>query len=494
MRVFKGRRYGILSLIIVGLISLFFGVAISIRLDLTQSTSAQNFWKEDGGELVSITPTSFTELASNLTPVVVNISTTQIIKTRPTVPFPEFRTPFEEFFGNEFRDYFGDRHKEFRRQSLGSGFMINKDGYILTNSHVIENAEEIVVTLAGRKDEYKAKVIGKDSKLDIALIKIDAEDELPIAVLGNSDELDIGAWVIAIGNPFGLGGTVTAGIVSAKGRVIGAGPYDNFIQTDASINPGNSGGPLFNMKGEVVGINTAIIVGGEGIGFAIPINMVKDILLQLKEEGKVTRGWIGVSIQRVTSELAQSFGIKERKGALVSSVNEEDPADRAGIRSGDIIVEFDGKEIDEMSDLPRIVAATPPGKIVKVKGIRDGKEKTFTLTVAKKKEEGEVIAKEDEGTAIEGKLGLSVQTITPEVARRLRLKDTKGVFVSSVKPGSPSAMAGLRRGDIIKGVNKREINNTGDYRKAIKASAKEGLIRFLVYRGGNRFYVAIRIK
>ncbi|MFQ5586304.1 MAG: DegQ family serine endoprotease [Thermodesulfobacteriota bacterium] len=486
------KGFGIKALLAVSLVSLLIGIALTIKLDLAQTTAAQNFWKEDGGEPVAITPNSFSELARKLTPSVVNISTTQVTKSRPIVPFPEFRTPFEDFFGDEFRDFFGNRQREFKRHNLGSGFVINKEGYILTNNHVVENAEEIVVTLAEGKREYDAKVVGRDAKLDLALIKIEAKDELPVAVLGDSDTLEIGSWVVAIGNPFGLGGTVTAGIVSAKGRVIGAGPYDNFIQTDASINPGNSGGPLFNMKGEVVGINTAIIAGGQGIGFAIPINMVKDVLLQLKVEGKVTRGWIGVGIQQVTPELAQSFGIKERKGALVSSVNEGDPADRAGIKSGDIIVAFDGKEIGEMNDLPRIVAATPPGKTVKVEIIRDGREKVVTLKVAKKRgEEAVVAAKEG---VLEDEIGISVKAITPEVASRLRLKDSKGVVIDSVKRGSPAAMAGLRRGDVIRQLNKREIKGIEDYQRAVKAASKEGLIRFLIYRGNNRFYVAMRIK
>ncbi|MEK7841530.1 MAG: trypsin-like peptidase domain-containing protein, partial [Deltaproteobacteria bacterium] len=310
-------------------------------------------------ELLQLEPNSFVRLAKELNPVVVNISTTQVVKQKPMVPFPEFRSPFEE--EDEFRPPGEAPEREFKRQSLGSGFIINKEGYILTNSHVVENAEEIIVTLSDKKEkEYKAKLVGKDVRLDVALIKIDANGDLSVAALGDSDKVEIGEWVVAIGNPFGLVHTVTAGIVSAKGRVIGAGPYDNFIQTDAAINPGNSGGPLFNLKGEVVGINTAIIAGGQGVGFATPINMAKDILLQLKEKGSVTRGWIGVGIQEVTPDLAKSFGLKDKQGALVSSVQEGEPANKAGIKPGDIIVEFDGKEINEVSDLPRTVASITP--------------------------------------------------------------------------------------------------------------------------------------
>ncbi|MCP3678456.1 MAG: DegQ family serine endoprotease [Deltaproteobacteria bacterium] len=490
--MFKEKGFGVKALLVVGFFSLLVGIGLTIKLDLAQTTGAQEFWKENGDESVTINPTSFSELARKLTPSVVNISTTQVRKSRPTVPFPEFKTPFEDFFGGEFRDFFGGQQREFKRHNLGSGFIINRDGYILTNNHVIENAEEIVVTLANGKKEYQANVVGKDPKLDLALIKIEASEELPIAVIGDSSRLEIGEWVVAIGNPFGLGGTVTAGIVSAKGRVIGAGPYDNFIQTDASINPGNSGGPLFNMKGEVVGINTAIIASGQGIGFAIPVNMVKDVLLQLKVEGKVTRGWIGVGIQQVTPELAQSFGLKDRKGALISSVNEGDPADRAGVKSGDIITSFDGREIDEMNDLPRIVAVTPPHKTVKVEIVRDGNKKVLTLKVAKKRGDDEVVAATEDVT--EDTIGLSVQELSPEIARKLRIKGAKGVFIDSVKQGSPSAMAGLRRGDVISRVNKSEVEGVEDYQRAVKAARKEGLIRFLVYRGGNRFYVAMRLK
>ncbi|MBI5286339.1 MAG: trypsin-like peptidase domain-containing protein, partial [Deltaproteobacteria bacterium] len=319
---------------------------LTARFGLTPATDAENFWKEPSANIKKeeglptlLNPNSFIELAKTLGPVVVNISTTQVVREKPRVPFPEFRGPCEDFFGDEFFRFFDEfPQREFKRQSLGSGFIINKEGYILTNNHVVEDAEEILVTLSDKR-EYKAKVIGRDSRLDLGLVKIDAKDDLPVAILGDSDKLQIGEWVMAIGNPFALSHTVTAGIVSAKGRVIGAGPYDNFIQTDASINPGNSGGPLFNLRGEVIGINTAIIAGGQGIGFALPINMAKEVLSQLKEKGKVTRGWIGVSIQDVTPELARSFGLKEKHGALVSSAMKDDPADKAGIRPGDIIVE-----------------------------------------------------------------------------------------------------------------------------------------------------------
>jgi serine protease Do len=493
------KAFSIKSVVIVGIASLLLGVIVTAKFSVTPQTDAQSFWKEKGekAETPQLEPNSFIKLAKELNPVVVNISTTQVIKQRPMVPFPEFKNPFEDFFGDEFRNFGEAPEREFKRQSLGSGFIINKEGYILTNNHVVENAEEIIVTLSDKKEkEYKAKVVGKDARLDVALIKIDANGDLPVAVLGDSDKLEIGEWVMAIGNPFGLGHTVTAGIVSAKGRVIGAGPYDNFIQTDAAINPGNSGGPLFNLKGEVVGINTAIIAGGQGVGFATPINMAKDILIQLKEKGFVTRGWIGVSIQEVTPELAKSFGLKDKQGALVSSVNKDEPADTAGIKAGDIIIEFDGKEIKEVSDLPRNVASTPPGKTVKVKIMRDGKEKILTVTIGKmKEEEGEVAAAEEkEDKAPEKKFGLSVQSITPEIARRLDLKDTDGVVVTQIKPNSLAAASGIKSGDVIKEVNRKEVKNLKQYREALKAAAKDDTILFRIVRGGNTFYVAIKAK
>jgi serine protease Do len=477
----KKENYGIITLITVALVSVLAGIIITTRLDIIQPTVAEIFWKE-GGVTTMVTPPgpqSFVELAEKLAPAVVNISTTRVVKERPMAPFPG---PFEDFFGDEFKKFFGDPEREFKRQSLGSGFILNKEGYILTNNHVIENATEIIVTLSNnRKKEYEAEVVGKDANLDIALLRIDPLGrELHTVALGDSDGLKIGEWVVAIGNPFGLGGSVTAGIVSQKGRVIGAGPYDNFIQTDASINPGNSGGPLFNLSGEVVGVNTAIIAGGQGIGFATPVNMVKAVLVQLKEKGKVTRGWIGVSIQEITPELAASFGLEEPVGALVSAVIPGDPAEKAGIEPGDIIVEFDGKPIENVNDLPRTVAATAPGKKAEIKLIREGKEKVLSVEIAEKREAGEEAPPEEEEARVEERLGLSVQSITPEIAERFGIKDMEGVLVNAVKPGSPAADAGIRRGDIIKEINRKPVRNVDEYSESIKDAAKDDIILFLV--------------
>ncbi len=498
----KNKRFGIKTVLIVAVMSIIAGIAITTRFDMTSITTAQVFWKDAPSPAPDNHPATavpnFVELANKLSPSVVNISTTQVIKERP-IPFPEFKGPWEDFYGDDLDKFMqeGQKGRELKRQSLGSGFIINKEGYILTNYHVIENATEIMVTFSEDKKDYKARVIGQDQKLDIALIKIKADKDLPAVSLGNSDGLQIGEWVLAIGNPFGLGGTVTAGIVSQKGRIIGAGPYDNFIQTDASINPGNSGGPLFNVRGEVVGINTAIIAGGQGIGFATPVNMAKEVLLQLKERGKVTRGWIGVSIQELTPELAASFGLKETKGALVSSVTPGDPADKAGLKAGDIIVSFDGKPINELSDLPRTVAATRPGKNVELKVMRDGKEKTLLATVGMRKEEeaaAEEAPAEEKEAAPDKRFGLSVQPLTPEIAKRLGIAGTEGVVISSVRPDGPAAAVGLRRGDVVKEIERKPIKNIKDYNRALAAAEKNESVLFLVMRGGNTLYVVIKPK
>jgi len=306
--------------------------------------------------------------------------------------------------------------------------------------------------------------------------------------LGDSDKVEIGEWVMAIGNPFGLSHTVTVGIVSAKGRVIGSGPYDDFIQTDASINPGNSGGPLFNINGQVVGINTAIVATGQGIGFAIPINVAREIIPQLKKKGKVTRGGIGVYVQKMTPELAKSFGLEKGEGALVADVIAGGAAETAGIRRGDVIIRFDGKEVHEMNELPRIVAATPVGKDVEVEILREGKPLKLKLKVGELKEEAP--APTEEKAQVD--LGMSVQEITPEVARQLRLKETGGVIVSQVESGSPADEAGLQRGDIIQEINGQAIRKLGDYQAAIGKVKKDEVVRLLVKRGERNIYLAFR--
>jgi len=371
---------------------------------------------------------------------------------------------------------------------LGSGVIINREGYILTNNHVVENAKEITVTLYSEKD-YPAEVIGRDKKTDLALIKIDAKEDLAVAPLGDSDRLKVGEWVLAIGNPFGLSETVTAGIVSAKGRVIGAGPYDDFIQTDASINPGNSGGPLFNFLGEAVGINTAIVAAGQGIGFAIPINMAKEVIPQLKEKGRVTRGWLGVTVQRITSQLAKSFGLKEERGALVSQVFKGSPAEKAGIKSGDVILEFDGKKVKEFGELSRIVASTPLGKTIPIKIFREGKMITLQATVAELEERAEAAE-----APVQKTLGITVQNLTPEIARALGLEDTTGVVVARVEKGSPADVAGINRGDVMQEVNHQLVEDVDDFYRAMDRAKGQESILLLVRRGEASLYIAVSPK
>jgi serine protease Do len=431
-------------------------------------------------------PVDIATLVKEVSPAVVNISTTQVVRfSRPRMRSPFGHDPFEDFFNN----FFGNIPREQRRRSLGSGFIVSDDGFILTNNHVVEKADEITVTLFGRKEEFKAEVVGTDPKTDIALIKIKAGNKLPKVDLGDSETLEIGEWVVAIGNPFGLGHTVTAGIVSAKGRIIGSGPYDDFIQTDASINPGNSGGPLFTLGGKVVGINTAIIQGGQGIGFTIPINLAKSILGQLRETGKVTRGWLGVYIQEITPEVGESLGLPDRKGALVADVTEGGPADKAGFRSGDVIVAFDGKAVESERELPQLVAQTPVGKKVTATVVRDGKRIEIPVTISEMEPEPGRRADRPDLTR---DLGLAVQDITPEVARRFDIKSRDGVLVTMVEPGSPADKAGFREGDIIRQINRQTVKGVSDFRNFIQGVKDGKTALFLVERGEFRIFLAVR--
>lgn len=436
------------------------------------------------------TPSSFADLAERVKPAVVNISTTKVVKPggrQHSSPFgDEF---FDKFFGGDefFRRFFGDiPQREFKQRSLGSGFLITKDGYIFTNNHVIEKADKIKVKLSSGK-EYDAKVIGRDAKTDIALIKIRSSGNLPVVEFGDSDRLRVGEWVIAIGNPFGLEQTVTAGIVSAKGRVIGSGPYDNFIQTDASINPGNSGGPLFSMDGKVIGINTAIVAHGQGIGFAIPINMAREILQDLKSKGKVTRGWLGISVQDITEDIAENLKIKEREGALVGDVVKGDPADKAGIRTGDVITEIDGKRIKDTHELLRIVAAIPVGKKVDIKAVRDGKTLAFRIVIAERNDGKELAGRTKKSG---DHYGINAQELTPQMAEFLGLTEKAGVVVTAVKDGSPADEAGIKVHDLILQVNKVRISTMKDYLREISKKADSALL--LIKRGRSTYWIVLR--
>jgi serine protease Do len=494
------RRFGAGMLVFVAIIALVGGILIALNLQVRPSAKATEFLGAKKVSLSthpssSLTPNIFVELTKRVKPGVVNISTTKVIKGGGRVfrhfsPPSRERDPFRDFFGEDFFErFFGDiPQRDYVQRSLGSGFIIDRDGHIITNNHVIEGASEIRVRLSTDK-EFPAEVIGRDQKTDLALIKIKSWKDLPVVELGDSDKLEIGEWVMAIGNPFGLTQTVTVGIVSAKGRVIGSGPYDDFIQTDASINPGNSGGPLFNLNGEVVGINTAIVATGQGIGFAIPINVAKEIISQLQKKGKVTRGGIGVYVQKLTPDLAKSFGLEQSKGALVADVIPGSAAEAGGIRRGDIIMKFNGKDIDEMNELPRVVASTPVGKEVEAMVLREGKPLTLKLKVGELKDEA--LPPAAEKTKLE--LGMSVQEITPEIARQLRLGEPGGVVVTQVEPGSATDEAGIHRGDIIREINGQAIRKLSDYQAAISKIKKGEIIRFFIKRGERNLYVTLRV-
>ncbi len=471
-----------------------------VTASLPTPAAARHFW-QDGSDTEapeansSLRWDTFTKLAERLQSSVVNIATTETVH-HPQVPgmrgMPHRggpQDPFQEFFRRFFQGQPGMRGvppRNFKRRSLGSGFIISKEGYIITNNHVVEHADKITVRL-NNEHELDAEVIGRDPKTDVALLKIKAHEKLFAAPLGDSDKLKVGEWVMAIGNPFGLAHTVTTGIVSAKGRVIGAGPYDNFIQTDASINPGNSGGPLFNIRGEVVGINAAIISGSTGIGFAVPINMAKEVVDQLKEHGKVVRGWIGVYIQEITEDLQQSLELKDRNGVLVADVVKGSPAAKAGIHRSDVIVRFDGKPVHKAEELPRLVAVTPVGKKVDVEVIRDGDHKTLELKVGVLKEK----AVEGGGSTTHD-FGITLQEVTPELADSLGLGKEKGLVVSDIDQDGPAWEAGIRRGDVVLEVNRKEVATLDDFRKAITKRDKERPTLFLVKRSGNTLYFGVK--
>jgi len=438
---------------------------------------------------VSRAPLSFADLAEKLKPSVVNISTTKTVRSGGfRSPFGR-GTPFDRNFGGDdfFERFFGDMpQRQFKQKSLGSGFIISHDGYIFTNNHVVEQADKILVKLSDGK-EYEAKVIGRDAKTDIALIKIKPNDSLPVAETGDSEKLRVGDWVLAIGNPFGLEQTVTAGIVSAKGRVIGAGPYDNFIQTDASINPGNSGGPLFNMEGKVVGINTAIVAQGQGIGFAIPISMAKTILPDLKAKGKVTRGWLGVSVQDISDDIAKSMKIKDKSGALISDVFKGDPADKAGLKAGDIVTEINGKPVKDTHELLMMIAGFRIDETIKIKIVRDGQEKVLPITIAERTEKSEMASAQQSGEAF----GMTVQEITPEIAQHLGLTIKKGLIVVDVLEGTVAEEVGIQPQDIILQVNKVKVTTMKEYQKEIAKAGEKGSILLLIKRGKATFFVPL---
>ena len=438
-------------------------------------------------------PASFSAIAKKTMPVVVNVSTTTQRASRTGGGTLGGLDPFEDFFNR----FFGEAQpRETPQRSLGSGIVISKDGEILTNYHVVRNADVIRVKLADQT-EHDAKLVGKDERTDLALIKITkGANNLPVAKWGDSTNIEVGDWVVAIGNPFGLELTVTAGIVSAKGRVIGAGPYDRFIQTDASINPGNSGGPLIDMQGEVVGVNTAIFSqsgGNVGIGFAIPVDLARKVVEQLRKNGRVVRGWLGIRAQEPTPQQASSLGLSRRVGvaALVTEVAENSPAAEAGIKPGDVIWEFNGKPLPKSQDFPSLVADTSPGQKVTLKILRDKSERAVTVRISELPEEREVVTQADGRDA---ELGLRVQKVTPELSRRHGLSTTKGVIVVEVQPGSPADQAGMEVGDVIREVNQRPVNTTKDFEQSVRQGKRGERIVLLVQRGENTVSLALKRK
>ncbi|MBF0212517.1 MAG: DegQ family serine endoprotease [Magnetococcales bacterium] len=438
-----------------------------------------------------------TGLVDELKPMVVNIHTSKKARTGTTSSLPHnpFKnSPFEDFF-----QPFVDRlpQGEMQTRNLGSGVIIDGDGSILTNHHVIEGADEIKVRLADER-EFIAKVIGGDPKTDLALIQIPVKQKLAVAKLGDSDALKVGAWVVAIGNPFGLEATVTAGIISAKGRAIGSGPYEDFLQTDAAINPGNSGGPLFDLDGNVIGINTAIFSrsgGYMGIGFAIPINMAKNVMAQLKGTGRVTRGWLGVGIQVVTQELIPALGLDAAKGALVSQVTRNGPAQEAGIKAGDVILKYNGHEIHKMRDLPALVALTPVGSQVPVLILRDGKEQTLQVKVDEMpRDEANGQSRGADSPTKADALGIKVQAVGSGQRRPGRAdEDQKGVVVVHVEPDGPAGRAGLHVGDVILDVNRIAVNDPKAYEQALEKLGQTRNVLLRVARDHGVLFVAVNL-
>ncbi len=458
-------------------------------------------------------PDSFADLAERLLPAVVNVSTTQVIEGRngPQMPQLPPGSPFEDFFKEFFdRNVPNGGPRKRKATSLGSGFIIdtrsNGDSYVVTNNHVIQDADEITVILQDNS-RLDATLVGRDAKTDLAVLKVTTDRNLPSVRFGDSDKARVGDWIVAIGNPFGLGGTVTSGIISARGRDIRSGPYDNFLQTDASINRGNSGGPMFNMAGEVIGINSAIYSpsgGSVGIGFAIPSSGAKPIVAQLIKFGEVKRGWLGVHIQAVTKEIAETLGLDKPHGALVASLIKGGPAEKSGIKTGDVILKFNGKQVPEMRKLPRIVAETEIDKPVDVTVWRDGEKKTISVVIGQM-DESEVVAALDEkakpgnrsGDRMIEPLGLAMAELSPALREQFKLdKEARGVVVTEVKQDGGAAEKGIRPGDLIVEVSQNEVKTPAQVIEKINAARKNGRKRalFLIEGQSGLRFVALKIE
>ncbi|MDL2209938.1 DegQ family serine endoprotease [Desulfovibrio sp. OttesenSCG-928-O18] len=448
-------------------------------------------------------PGDFTALVKAAGPAVVNINTEKLVESRSRGQFP-FPSPFfEEFFrgmpGMD-PDMFGREAPRQRKQrSLGSGFIISADGYIVTNHHVVDGADSIHVSFDGKDDKeetHKAELIGSDKITDLAVLKIDAKN-LPFLKLGDSDAINVGEWVVAIGNPFGLDHTVTAGIISAKGRKIRSNPFDSFLQTDASINPGNSGGPLLNMAGDVIGINAAIIANGQGIGFAIPSNMAKEIVEKLRTDRKVSRGWIGVTIQSLDANGAKALGLPDTKGALIGDVVPGHPADKAGMKAGDVILSVDGSPITDSSDLSRKVAAIAPGKDVKIVVWRAGAKHELKVKIAERDSQtaqGKSQQGADKKTLVGQLTGLTLRAVTKEDTARLRLEKAHGLLVTRVENGSKAEDSGIQPGDVVLAANGKTVNTTEELTEILETQGRSrGAIMLYISRQGSKFFRTVEI-
>ncbi|HOO56628.1 MAG TPA: Do family serine endopeptidase [bacterium] len=499
----NGKRLALLSALVIGIIA---GIVFAARFDLVQYSLAEDTKKIAASPKISSAldiQEAFVSVAETIKPSVVNIRTTKIIEMS-SHPFFRFEgDQFKDFFGDDFFDkYFDKRNnnsgkRKMQQSSLGSGFVIRDDGYILTNNHVVADMDEVLVKFVGNDKEYEAKVIGTDPVTDLAVIKIDTKDSLTAVPLGDSDQARVGSWAIAIGNPFGLESTVTAGIVSAKGRVIGQGPYDDFIQTDAAINPGNSGGPLVNIHGQVIGINSAIYsqsgimgaVGNMGIGFAIPINMARDVFEELIETGKVSRGYLGILIEDIDERLAGAFGLKNAEGVLVTNVLDDTPAEKAGMKAEDIIIQLNDTKILNVKQLQKEVAGIDKGEKATITVLRNGKKKQLKVRLEERPDDVASGTKPG-GNFSEEELGLELKTLTPEIARQLDAKSDKGAVVMNVDPGSPADKAELMQGDIITKADRKPVDNAGDFIDIIdELKPGDDILIVVERRGYNRFFV-----
>ena len=485
---------------------LILGAVVLARIGTASAKGRGDLWREhEPNESITsstVALPSIAPLVKQLGPAVVNVYTTQVIRPGQAMhmgpgPFSQ-EDPSEEFWHR-----FMGPQQEIKRSSLGSGFIINPRGFVITNNHVVERATEIRIKLSDDRGEFPGEIVGRDPKTDIALIRIKADNapkDLPSVYLGDSDKLDVGDFVVAIGNPFGLDHSVSLGIVSAKERVIGTGPYDDFIQTDAAINPGNSGGPLFNLKGEVVGVNTAVVSAdrGQGIGFAVPINLVKEVAPSLEANGSMSRGFLGVGIQEVTPELAKAFRIDKQGGALVKEVFPDSPAEKSGLKAGDVVTAVNGREVRTINQLSRFVALVSPGQAASLTVLRDGKERKFSVKVAERPQDEQMTSMRS-GTprsavpGSEDRLGLSVQPMSPDLAHRFGINRREGLVVVDVDSDGPAAAAGVMPGSLVLEVNRVTVRSLGDYQRAISAAKPGDLVLLRLQREDAAVYVAVRV-